>query len=113
MGGEISSAVIYQMNPYGRVSVCGSISAYNANPDSLPKCTVIQPAMVTQQLKIEGFLMLRWKNRSMEAFEKNLQWIRQGKLVYRETVTEGFENMFSAFLDMLRGGNFGKAVVKV
>ncbi|XP_057320103.1 prostaglandin reductase 1-like isoform X2 [Microplitis mediator] len=113
VGGEISSAVIYQMNPYGRVSVCGSISAYNDSPDALPKCTVIQPAMVTQQLKIEGFLMLRWKNRSMEAFEKNLQWIRQGKLVYRETVTEGFENMFSAFLDMLRGGNFGKAVVKV
>ncbi|CAD6230530.1 GSCOCG00006804001-RA-CDS [Cotesia congregata] len=112
VGGEISSAVIYQMNPYGRVSVCGSISAYNANPDALPKCTITQPAMVMQQLKVEGFLMLRWKNRSMEAFEKNLQWIREGKLVYRETVTEGFENMFNAFLHMLRGSNIGKAIVK-
>lgn len=36
----------------------------------------------------------------------------QGKLVYRETVTEGFENMVKAFVGMLRGGNVGKAVVK-
>ncbi|XP_074097548.1 prostaglandin reductase 1-like [Cotesia typhae] len=113
VGGEISSAVIYQMNPYGRVSVCGSISAYNANPDALPKCTITQPAMVMQQLKVQGFQWLRWKDRLMEAVEKNLQWVREGKLKYRETLTEGFENMFDAFLQMLRGGNIGKAIVKV
>jgi prostaglandin reductase 1 len=31
---------------------------------------------------------------------------------YRETMTEGFDNMFKAFVDMLKGGNVGKAVVK-
>jgi prostaglandin reductase 1 len=36
----------------------------------------------------------------------------QGKLVYHETVTEGFENMVTAFTGMLRGENVGKAVVK-
>jgi NADPH-dependent curcumin reductase CurA len=36
----------------------------------------------------------------------------QGKLVYRETVTEGFENIAKAFIGMLRGENVGKAVVK-
>jgi NADPH-dependent curcumin reductase CurA len=33
--------------------------------------------------------------------------------VYKETVTEGFENMTMAFIGMLRGENAGKAVVKV
>nr|CAD7413555.1 unnamed protein product [Timema poppensis] len=33
-----------------------------------------------------------------------------GKLKYRETVTEGFENMPKAFIGMLRGENTGKAV---
>jgi NADPH-dependent curcumin reductase CurA len=33
--------------------------------------------------------------------------------VYRETVTEGFENAPKAFMGMLRGENVGKAVVKV
>jgi NADPH-dependent curcumin reductase CurA len=33
--------------------------------------------------------------------------------VYRETVTEGFENMAKAFIGMLQGENVGKAIVKV
>ena len=37
----------------------------------------------------------------------------QGKLKYKETVTEGFENTPKAFIGLLTGENFGKAVVKV
>jgi hypothetical protein len=37
VGGEFSSSVIYRMKNFGRVSVCGSISSYNANPKDLPK----------------------------------------------------------------------------
>ena len=36
----------------------------------------------------------------------------QGKLKYKETVTEGFDNMFDAFLGLFTGANTGKAVVK-
>lgn len=49
----------------------------------------------------------------MEGIEQNLEWIKQGKLKYQETVTEGFQNTFKAFTDMLSGANTGKAVVKV
>lgn len=101
------------MNEFGRVSVCGSISAYNADPNNLPKCTLIQPAVVPRQLKIEGFIVSRWNDRWNEGIVKNLELIRQKKLVYRETVTEGFDKMVDAFVSMLRGGNIGKAVVKV
>ena len=38
--------------------------------------------------------------------------ILQGKLKYRETVTEGFDKMFDAFLGLFTGENIGKAVVK-
>ena len=62
---------------------------------------------------MEGFIVSRWGDRWFEGIEKNMAWIREGKLKYRETVTEGFENMFQAFDGMLRGDNFGKAVVKV
>ena len=37
----------------------------------------------------------------------------QGKLKYREHVTDGFDNMFEAFLGLFKGDNIGKAVVKV
>ncbi|XP_011297844.1 prostaglandin reductase 1 [Fopius arisanus] len=112
VGGEISSTILYQMNTFGRVSVCGSISSYNADSSAYPKATVIQPAAVFGQLKIEGFLVTRWADRFLEGSVKNLQWIKEGKLKYRETITNGFENMFKAFAGMLKGENIGKAVVK-
>ncbi|KAG5308246.1 PTGR1 reductase, partial [Acromyrmex insinuator] len=111
-GGNISSAVIYQMKPFGRVAVCGSISSYNTDRSSLPKCTILQPILSKHELRMEGFLVTRWMDRWNEGIMQNLQWLREGKLHYRETVTKGFENMFEAFIGMLRGENIGKAIVQ-
>lgn len=62
---------------------------------------------------MEGFMVYRWMDRWFEAIEQNKKWIQDGKLIYRETVTYGFENLFEAFTGMLLGDNFGKALVKV
>jgi NADPH-dependent curcumin reductase CurA len=40
-------------------------------------------------------------------------WLTEGKLKYRETVTKGIENAPSAFIDMLKGRNIGKQIVKL
>lgn len=37
VGGELSSIIINQMNEFGRISVCGSISSYNTDVKDLPK----------------------------------------------------------------------------
>ncbi|XP_028169764.1 prostaglandin reductase 1-like [Ostrinia furnacalis] len=113
VGGEISSVILSQMNDYGRTSVCGSISAYNEDPKQMPKATIIQPALVFRQLKVEGFLVWRWDGRWHEAFADLVAWIKSGKLKTREHVTEGFDKLYDAFVGMLAGENTGKAVVKV
>ncbi|CAH2037146.1 unnamed protein product, partial [Iphiclides podalirius] len=113
VGGEISSIVINQMNKFGRVAVCGSISSYNEDAAKLPKATILQPAMVFNQLKIQGFLIWEWFSRWPEAFSQLVEWIKSGELKSREHVTDGFENVFDAFSGMLAGENTGKAVVKV
>ncbi|GBP37194.1 Prostaglandin reductase 1 [Eumeta japonica] len=113
VGGEFSSTVIQHMNEFGRVSCCGSISSYNADPLQSPKASILQPAIVFKQLKIEGFIVRRWQDRWPEAFEKLIQWIKSGKIVVQEHVTEGFENLYNAFVGMLAGENKGKAVVKI
>jgi len=112
VGGTLSSAVIAQMKLRGRISVCGSISAYNEDFKNPPLAPILQPSIVWKQLIMEGFIVGRWTDRWDEGINYNLQLIKEGKLVYRETVTEGFENMVKAFVGMLRGGNVGKAVVK-
>lgn len=69
--------------------------------------------MVLKQLKMEGFVFHRWVNRWYEGIEQNMEWIKEGKLKYHETITSGFENLFAAFVGMLQGKNIGKAVVVV
>lgn len=69
--------------------------------------------MIYRELRIEGFIVHRWLDRWTEGIQQNLKWIREGKLKYKQTVTEGFENMFDAFVNMLEGRNVGKSIVKV
>ena len=39
--------------------------------------------------------------------------VADGRVKYEEDITEGLENAPQAFMDMLRGGNTGKTIVKV
>lgn len=66
-----------------------------------------------QQLELKGFTATMWSDKYSEAIAQNLEWVKDGKLKYKETITEGFDNVFTSFLGMLKGENFGKAMVKV
>ncbi|XP_018318687.1 prostaglandin reductase 1 [Agrilus planipennis] len=113
VGGEISSTIIYQMKKFGRVCICGSISTYNNDSGDLPKAPEIQTPIKMKCVTMGAIRVLDYKDRWLEGINQNLQWIKEGKLKYRETITNGFENTFNAFVSMLQGGNIGKAIVKV
>ena len=69
--------------------------------------------MVIKQLRVEGFLVYRWMARWPEARIQLAQWLREGRLQYRETVYEGLESAPRAFTGLFSGDNTGKAVVKL
>ncbi|XP_048359164.1 prostaglandin reductase 1-like [Sphaerodactylus townsendi] len=111
VGGAFSSVAVEQMKTYGRIAVCGAISLYS---DKEPqKGPYIQLAVLFKQLRMEGFLEARWQNHEEIGQKALLKWFMQEKIKWREHITEGFENMPAAFLGMLRGDNFGKAIIKV
>ncbi|NWI53483.1 PTGR1 reductase, partial [Calyptomena viridis] len=111
VGGEFTSIAINQMKKYGRIAICGAISLYN---DSVAqKGPYMQFPMIFKELRMEGFIVSRWNNRREEGVKALLKWVMEGKVKYREHITEGFENMPMAFIGMLKGENLGKAVVKV
>jgi prostaglandin reductase 1 len=110
VGGMLGHIVQEQMRMFGRISLCGCISTYNDEAIMVPALTTFH----RRNLKLEGFnVHVRWSNRCMEGIQENLKLLSDGKLKNAETITQGFEYMPQAFMEMLKGRNTGKAVVKV
>lgn len=66
-----------------------------------------------KKLVITPFQVNQFEERTLEGIKKNLQWVKEGKLKYKEHITEGFDNTPDAFIGMFKGENTGKALVKV
>ena len=110
-GGAITDAVFPLMNPFGRIAVCGQISQYNLDkPEPGPR---VLPLILVKQLRVEGFIVTRFANRFAEGYRQMAQWLKEGKLKYREHVVDGFENAPKAFIAMLQGVNTGKMIVRL
>ncbi|CAG0893160.1 unnamed protein product, partial [Darwinula stevensoni] len=112
VGGEMTAVIMQHMNTFGRMAICGSISGYNDDRANMPKVPQWTPVVLFKQLRIEGFIVLRWMDRWNEGVQQMAEWVKEGQLKYRETVTTGFEKTPEAFIGMLKGENTGKAVVK-
>ena len=111
VGGDHLEAAIGALRPRGRVVACGSISRYNdAEPAPGPRNMFL---VVTKRLRIEGFIVSDHFDRFGEFAREAAEWVRDGRLQYRETIVEGIENAPKAFLGLLRGENIGKMLVKV
>jgi NADPH-dependent curcumin reductase len=112
VGGEILDAVLLQMNPFGRIPVCGLISAYNAT--SMPEGPKNLRAVLTQRLTMRGLIVFDWANRIPEAIAQLGAWHAEGKLKIREDVRSGGIDAYPGLLnDLYTGGNNGKLVLKV
>jgi NADPH-dependent curcumin reductase len=112
VGGEILDTVLTQMNLYGRIPVCGLISAYNAT--SAPAGPKNLRYVLIQRLRVQGLLVFDWANRAPEAIAQLGAWHKEGKLKIREDVREGGFDAFPDVLNLLyTGGNQGKLVLKV
>ncbi len=111
VGGTITDAVFALLNTKARIAVCGQISQYNAEkPETGPR---LFWKLIVKQAKAEGFLVFEFADRFREARPVMAQWIKEGKLKYREDIMEGIENAPKAFIGMLKGANTGKMLVKV
>jgi NADPH:quinone reductase len=110
VGGEISAAVHRRLNVGARIAICGQISQYNAGR---PEPSFHPGLLIVFRATMQGFLVSDYAHRFDEAARRLARWVGEGRLHWREDVTDGLENAPRAFLGMLRGENRGKALVKV
>lgn len=111
VGGKHLEAALDCMEPFGRVVLCGMISQYNAvrrepGPGNLFLA-------ITKRLTLQGFIVSDHMDRRDRFYSDMAQWIREGRVKWKETVIEGLENAPDAFLGLFKGENFGKMLVKV
>lgn len=123
VGGDVLEAVLPLLNKGCRVPVCGFVSQYNDTGAPRPPPTKRLAQRGIPRLSKTGgdpaaggfrfFAFAEWVPQMPEAQRQLAQWLREGKLRERQSVSEGLENCPAAFRGMLRGENFGKTLVKL
>ncbi|KAI4166035.1 MAG: hypothetical protein LQ342_000466 [Letrouitia transgressa] len=116
VGGEQLEAALDAMNNYGRIVCSGMISQYNI--DSPEKRYGVPNLMnvVSKRLKMQGFIVLDpdFGPKYAEAHQRTVsKWIHEGTFKAQQSVTPGIDNAITGLLGMLKGDNFGKAVLTI
>ncbi|NWU89319.1 PTGR2 reductase, partial [Upupa epops] len=114
VGGDISNAVISQMNQNSHIILSGQISQYNKDvPYPPPLPPDIENIRQERNITRDRFLVLNYMDKYEASVLQLCQWIQEGKLKVRETVVEGLANIGAAFQAMMNGGNIGKQIVSL
>ena len=114
VGGHVFEAVFPRLNAFARMPVCGLIAGYNATETEVPAWAgTMMRAVLTKRLTIRGFIVSDFAARHGDFLRDMSQWVREGKVKYKEFVTEGLDSAPDAFMGLLKGANFGKQLVRV
>ncbi|MEU1405400.1 NADP-dependent oxidoreductase [Streptomyces sp. NPDC005728] len=111
VGGEQLRAAIEVMNVHGRIAVCGALNRQRAGrPDDGPGDLL---SVLGKRLTIRGFTLFDHLDLAPEFGAQFRGWLREGSLVYDETVVDGLPSAPRALLDLVGGRYTGKTVVRL
>jgi len=116
VGGDMLNQALRRMNLFGRVVMCGAISGYNAIGGEDTRVDIkaqYAGAIVSQRLKLQGFIVYDFFKELPQALHDLAQWVREGRVKDQMTVVDGLEKAGAAFRGLFEGLNTGKLVVRV
>lgn len=111
VGGKMLDDVLTLINLRARIVLCGMISQYNATEPQPGPYNLA--AMIGKRARMEGFIVMDYYSRAMEAFTDLGRWLMEGKLKYRVDEVDGLEHAPQAINKLFDGTNRGKLVVKI
>ena len=109
VGGEPFLQSLRHLNDFARIAICGLIASYEGAPTVLPDMRLF----LVRRIKVEGYISSDRPADWPPALAELAGHIAAGRIKYRETIREGLESAPQALVDLLRGGNFGKMLVKL
>ena len=115
VGGKVFDAVLPLLNNFARIPVCGLIAHYNATelpvgPDRVP---LLMRNILVKRLTFRGFIVSDYGSQFPDFIADMCGWLREGRVKYREDITDGLENAPRELIGLLKGENFGKKIIRV
>jgi len=113
VGGAVTRAIAPLLNKGARVPVCGFISQYNEKDMLSAETPFHVLGALNPKPKHRFFVVHEWIDEFEAATKELSTMVLNKKILYRETVTKGFENAPQALRDVLTGKNFGKQIIEI
>ena len=115
VGGKVFDVLLPLLNDFARIPVCGLIAHYNAThlpagPDRIP---LLMHSILTKRFTFRGFIVSDFASQFPRFLADMAQWLKEGRIKYREDITDGLENAPRELIGLLRGENFGKKIIRV
>ena len=116
VGGAIWQAVLPLLNNFARVPVCGLVAQYSGTPkgDGADRLPATMREILSKRLTLRGFIYSDFAKEHFSEFLREVgAGVADGRIRYREDIVDGLDKAPEAFIGMLEGRNFGKAIVRV
>jgi len=110
VGGDHLDAAFAAARNNARFAICGMIDNYNAGPP--PSFRYIM-RVIAARIMLKGFIYTDYLAEMGDFYRDMGGWVAGGQVKSRETVRDGIEAMPEAFLDLFRGANMGKMLVRL
>ncbi len=111
VGGDILQAAVDNMARFGRIVLCGQISSYDGGESAEGPRNMMR--LIYGGIRMQGFVASHFIEKFPEAISALREWSDTGKIVYREDLRTGFENLPGAYLSLFDGSNKGTLLVQV
>jgi NADPH-dependent curcumin reductase CurA len=117
VGGKVFEAVLPHLNERARISLCGMISQYGNEDGGNPRDAWMatgQPYFARRAIAVHDLRVGNFVADHQATFLRDMaDWLRTGRVKYKEDLWQGLEKAPAAFRAMLDGRNFGKTLVAV
>ncbi len=110
VGGDHLDAAFAAARQNARFAICGLIEGYNGAP---PHAFRYLMRVIAARIRMQGFLVFDFLPEMGDFYRDMGGWVASGQVTSRETIRDGIEAAPQAFLDLFKGANIGKMLVRL
>lgn len=111
VGGEILDLALSKIRRNARIVICGAISQYNSKTGIKGPSNYM--SLLVNRATMQGMLVFDYAEHYQEAAAEMAKWIQSGKIKDTNTIVDGIDHFYDAFLRLFSGEKHGKLLLKV